>query len=568
MKRRTGAKAGQPPELVQLAAAMKQHQAGRIDAAERAYRQILARVPNQKGALKFLGMLLLDRGQAAAAVPLLRRALNQDPVLDIPACNNLGVALQTLGRYDEAMAQYERLLAVDPRHALAHSNLSSVFRLLGRNEEAVAAATRAVAIDPTYADAYNNVGTALHALDRDEEALNWFAKAVHLKPDDSKAPSNIGVVLRELGRLDEALLAFDHALDLAPRTASYYRLRVEAAAFPADHRHLAGLWALDAGRDALLVPERIELAFACAKAAADAGDYPRSLDRLIEGNALRRGQIVYDEAAYLGQMSRLAATFTPSLFQLKRQPEPAAGPIPIFVIGMPRSGSTLVEQVLASHPDLRGLGETDLLARIFPTATGLSAIPDPEGAAALVPAQLQALGDRYLAEIAQVAPGASGVVNKMLGNFLEVGLIHLALPQARFIHTVRDPVDTCLSCFSQLFIREQHYTFDLGELGRYYRAYAALMVHWHEVLPAGTLIDVQYEAMVADPEQQARRLMAHCGVPWDPACLEFWKTNRPVRTASASQVRRPIYQNSVGRWRAYGAGLAPLFAALGQELPS
>ena len=156
----------------------------------------------------------------------------------------------------------------------------------------------------------------------------------------------------------------------------------------------------------------------------------------------------------------------------------------------------------------------------------------------------------------------------MLENFRHLGLIHMALPQARFVHTMRDPIDTCLSCFAQLFISEQHHTFDLSELGRYYRAYEALMAHWRQVLPSGTMLDLQYEDMVADPEAQARRLVEHCGLPWDPACLDFWKTERPVRTASASQVRRPIYRSSVGRWRQYGPRLAPLFAALGLAMPS
>jgi len=569
MTRRTiakRAKQGGSPALVLLTEAVKLHQKGRIEAAEKAYRRVLALAPNQKIALHLLGSLLLDHGQPDAAVPLLRRALDLDPG-NIDTHNNLGVALQAIGRGDEAIVRYKAVLAADPLHVLAQNNLSSVFRNLGRYDEALLWAKRAILLKPDYPEAHNNAGSALHALGRDEEALAAFARAVALRPEDAKAQSNIGVVLRELGRLEQAIVQFDLALDLAPAIASHYRLRVEAAAFPADHRHLPGLKALEAARERLPVGDRIELAFACAKAYDDLADYPHSLDHLIEGNRLKRGQIAYDEAESFDRLVRIGRTFTADLLA-RKAPVGATGPVPIFIIGMPRSGSTLAEQVLASHPALRGLGETDLFAQAILPATGLDLVGNPDSAAELTPAQIEALGRRYGATIAEAAPGAGGIVNKMLENFHHLGLIHMALPQARFIHTMRDPIDTCLSCFGQLFISEQHYTFDLGELGRYYRAYEVLMAHWRRVLPAGTLFDLRYEDMVAEPEIQARRLVEHCGLPWDPACLDFWQTARAVRTASASQVRRPIYQSSIGRWRRYGPRLAPLFAALGLVMPN
>ena len=569
MTRRTVAKRMKQngsPALVHLIEAVKLHKDGQIAAAEAAYRRVLALAPEQKVALHLLGSLLLDHGRPDAAVPLLQRAQDHDPG-NLETRNNLGVALQAIGRSDEAIGQYMAVLAAEPLNALAQNNLSSAYRGLGRYEEALLWANRAVVLKPDYAEAHNNAGCALHALGRDQAALAALRRAVALRPEDAKAQSNIGVVLRELGQLEPAAAQFDLALDLAPGIAGHYRLRVEAAALPADHRHWSGLQALEADCEHLALGDRIELAFACAKAYADLGDYPRSFDHLIEGNRLKRGQVVYDEAESIDRLVRIGRTFTPDLPAQQAPVEPA-GPVPIFIVGMPRSGSTLVEQVLASHPTLKGLGESDLFAQAIAATTDLDLVRNPDGAADLTPAQLQALGRHYQAALAKAAPGAGGVVNKLLENFQHLGLIRMALPQARVIHTMRDPVDTCLSCFAQLFIDAQPYTFDLGELGRYYLAYEALMAHWRRVLPAGTMLDLRYEDMVADPEREARRLVAHCDLPWDPACLGFCQTARPVRTASASQVRRPIYQSSVGRWRRYGPRLAPLFEALGIAMPS
>jgi hypothetical protein len=230
---------------------------------------------------------------------------------------------------------------------------------------------------------------------------------------------------------------------------------------------------------------------------------------------------------------------------------------------MPRSGSTLVEQILASHPLVFGAGELydlpNAVARL-----GVAA-PYPDFIPRLSGEQLRALGAAYLADVVPLAPEAARISDKMLSNFVYVGLMHLALPNARIIHVRRDPVDTCLSCFAKLFAGPLPFTYDLGELGRYYHAYASLMDHWRRVLPSGVMLEVQYEDVVGDLEAAARRIVAHCGLEWDAACLAFHRHRRPVRTASLTQVRRPIYRASLGRGQSYGEFLAPLLAALQGE---
>jgi hypothetical protein len=228
---------------------------------------------------------------------------------------------------------------------------------------------------------------------------------------------------------------------------------------------------------------------------------------------------------------------------------------------MPRSGSSLVEQILASHPRCYGAGEST----VFNDAVRSILDRDqrfPESAPTLTAEQLRQIGGRHAAAMSAIAPKAERVVDKTLGNFAYAGMIHLALPNARIVHVQRNAADTCVSCFSKLFATEFRYSYDLGELGRYYRAYTATMEHWRRVLPPDVMLDVQYEDLVADLETHARRIVTHCGLEWDDACLSFHKTERAVRTYSATQVRRPIYRSAINRWRVYEKHLEPLLREL------
>jgi len=234
----------------------------------------------------------------------------------------------------------------------------------------------------------------------------------------------------------------------------------------------------------------------------------------------------------------------------------------VFVLGMPRSGTTLIEQILASHPFVHGAGE---LKRLPSLIDGTGSFP--ASVRDRTPAQLKAMGEAYLAQVAPMAAGARHVVDKMPSNFMRAGMIRLILPDARIIHCRRDPVDTCLSCYTKLFADEQAFTYNQTEVGRFHRAYQTLMAHWRAVLPASHFLEVDYEAVVDDLEREARRMLEFLGLPWDEAVLRFHETERPVRTASVNQVRQPLYRSSSGRWRAHAAQLKPLLAALEIEEP-
>jgi tetratricopeptide (TPR) repeat protein len=371
------------------------------------------------------------------------------------------------------------------------------------------------------------------------------------------------MALRELGRLAEARAALEQAVRLAPDNVRY-RLNLSLIVrFVAGDPHLAAIERLAQDSASLSVGDRIELHFALAKAYEDVGRHAEAFRQWLDGNALKRRQIAYNEAAALGSLDRTAAAFTSELIRT-RQNAGQRSSVPVFIVGMPRSGTTLVEQILASHPQVFGGGELSHFSRAVKgirTPFGGSA-NFPELVLGMTDDDFRDLGVRYLAEIERLAPAAMRITDKMPTNFVFAGCIHLALPNAAIIHIIRDPIDTCTSCFSNLFSDGQHYTYDLAELGRYYRHYRALMAHWHRVLPAGRILDVRYEDVVADLEGQARCIVAHCGLGWDPRCLAFHQTDRPVRTASATQVRQPIYNSSIGRWRAHEPFLGPLLSEL------
>jgi tetratricopeptide (TPR) repeat protein len=570
---------------------------GKLDAAITQYERALVLDPRYPQAHNNLGNVLQDQGRLAEAIAQYEAALALHPDYP-PAHNNLGNALNTLGRPEDAIAHFERALVPNPKYAEAHNNLGIARKAMGELAEAMACYERALALAPNYAEAHNNLGNALqdlgdlveatahyeHAIalnpgyaaahnnlgnarmanGRFADAVACYERAVALQPDYAPAYHHLGIALHSLGEFPQAQLAYEKAIDLAPQIARYYRALLDVRPVVPGDRYMVAMEDLGQDMASLTSVNQQELHFTLAKVYADLAQFERSFRHLLAGNALRRHDVAYEEKEMLGFFERVGMAFTPEVMQrLQGRGDPSG--MPIFIIGMPRSGTTLVEQILASHPAVFGAGEREdfmqAVQRIAPRDAVSPAYPE------LVPTlsgeALGELGASYLAALATAAPGAARITDKMPGNFAYAGLIHLALPNARIIHVRRDPIDTCLSCFSILFAGGQPQSYDLAEQGRYYRAYATLMQHWRRVLPAGVMLEVQYEDVVADVEQQARRIVAHCGLEWDDACLAFYETRRPVRTASAVQVRQNIHRTSIGRWRHYEAALQPLLRELG-----
>jgi tetratricopeptide (TPR) repeat protein len=535
---------------------------GKLDEAIASYQRALALKPGYAEAHNNLGIAFGEHGKLDDAVVCYQRALTLKPDF-AKVYNNLGNALRDLGKLDDAVASYRGALTRKPDYAEAHNNLGIALGDLGKPDEAMASYQHALALKPDFAEAHNNLGNALRDLGKLDEAMACYQRALTLKPDYAEAHNNMGIALRNLGKLDEARRASEKAIELAPGIARYYFNSIAVKRVVAGDRYLAALEELTHGKS-MPAKEQTNLHFVLAKAYSDLNEQERAVRHLIEGNALKRRETIYDEAVQLRIFDRIRDVFTPELMRDKQGLGDTSA-VPIFIVGMPRSGSTLVEQILASHPKVFGAGELMDFTRLVAGLNGRDgAGPSyPEVVPALSGEALRQLGADYREGISRAAPAAERITDKMPSNFCFAGLIHLALPNARIIHTRRDPLDTCFSCFFNLFGGDQPYAYDLRELGRYYRAYEILMEHWRRVLPKGTMLEVQYEDVVADLEEQARRLISYCGLEWDNACLDFHQTQRPVWTASATQVRQPIYKSSVGRWRPYKKLLQPLIDALG-----
>jgi tetratricopeptide (TPR) repeat protein len=622
------------PIFESLGDAISCHKQGQLSEAERHYEAVLEADARHFGAVHGLGLVRLQQGRFADAIPLLRRAIKIDRDA-AEAHHHLGVALTGLGRPEEALERFEKALSLKPDLAEAHDSFGHALQLLGRAEKAIAHHKEALKINPNYVEAHNNLGLALKKLERPEQAIQQYDKALALRPDYPEAHNNLGQALaalgrhqaavaeyetalalrpdyaeahvnlgelllvtgrseeaikhcekaaalrpnhpnvqnslgdalRVLGRSEEAIQAFEMALSLAPRKSSTYWNLARSRPFTAADPHFVAMKKLGREIQSLEVNDQIGLHFALAKAFADLGEAQQSAEHLVQGNSLKRRQITYDEAETLGRLDRIRAVFSKDLMRAKR----AGGfpsPRPIFILGMPRSGTTLVEQILASHPQVFGAGELNEMNDLARSIGGANGSEFPEAVAALSDQQMHDLGERYLHALDRYAPPRERVTDKLPANFAYMGLIHLALPGARIIHTCRDPRDTALSCFSILFGEGQlEFTYELGELGRYVRAYLRLMEHWRDVLPEGVMLEIQYEDLVGNLEKNARRIVAHCGLGWDEACLAFHKTKRAVRTASVTQVRQPIYRTSVGRWQPYEQLLQPFIRALEEPLP-
>jgi tetratricopeptide (TPR) repeat protein len=572
-----------------LRAAWSLQQQGRWADAEALYRAVIERDPDHVRALFNLGLVRVRQGALDDAVDLFGEALRRRP--DFPEAENaLGIALRLSRRHEEALAHYARALAIRPDYAEAENNIGLTLHALGRGTEALPHYQRAISLKPGYAEAENNFGAALRSLHCYDEAVTHYRRAVADRPGSAAAHNNLGValqlvgrhdealaqaeqalalmpdfpeahqgrgtVLRTLGRLDEARRELERAIALAPRKAEFYRSLAEAKRFTKGDPHCAMIEALARDMASLSEEERIHLHFALGKVCGDLGEHERAFSHLVEGNALKRRQTVYDEEMVLARLDSTRALFSAEVIgERTGQGDPST--LPVFILGMPRSGTTLVEQMLASHPEVYGAGELSDFERVVVGLGGPDGVPADIGGE-----ELRRIGAGYVARMAPLAPWARRITDKMPANFRYAGLIHLALPNARIVHMRRDPVDTCLSCFSILFGGDQPFAYDLGELGRYYRAYQRLMEHWRAVLPPGVMIEVEYETLVGDFEPEARRILAHCGLEWNEACLDFHQTERPVHTASSVQVRQPIYLSSVGRWRPEAEALRPLLDAL------
>ncbi len=514
------------PDRREMLQAVEHHRAGRLKEAERIYREILQRDPANVNATRLLGSVATEMGRFRMAVRLLQNAVRIAPGF-FGAWADLARALIENEQFDECKTVLEKAIRLEPELPYPRMLLGNMLTKAGRYEEA--------------ADA--------------------FRVALQKQPDHGGSLAGLGHVLKTIGRQDEAIATYRECVRTYPAFGEAYWSLANLKTFRFSDEEIAAMKA-HVDEPGLLDETRINFNFALGKACEDRGDYERAFERYVKGNALRRPHESYDPVQTELIHDRIIKTFSPECIEKNRgsgDPDPA----PIFIVGLPRSGSTLIEQILASHSQVDGTHELPDLARVIKTIN----LKRPDGRAypeALLECdvdELEALGRQYLESTRRHRGDNPFFTDKMPNNFASIGLLQLILPNAKIVNARRHPLDSCMGSYKQLFFKGQAFTYDLVELGEYYLEYQRLMDHWHALLP-GKILDIHYEQMVADQENQTRRLISHCGLPWEDGCLRFYETDRAVNTASSEQVRQPIYSKSIYSWRRFEAPLEPLIEIL------
>ncbi len=501
--------------------------------------------------------LALHDNELATAEPILRRHLKADP-FDVTAIRMLAELAGRIGRYKDAETLLRRALELAPDWDAARANLATCLYRQNRPAEAIDELTHLLHEDPDNIAHANLKAAALGRIGGFDEAIALYEQVLRDAPAQPKVWMSYGHMLKTVGRQADGIAAYRRALAIAPGLGEVWwsLANLKTVKFTPDD--LASMEAALA-RDDISDEDRFHLDFALGKAREDAGEFAASFAHYAAGNALRRTKIVYDADETISFVDRSIALFTPE-FLSARAGQGCPAPDPIFILGMPRAGSTLIEQILSSHSQVEGTSE-------LPDIPALARVDNyPENLASLPAAKLRELGEAYLQRAAvQRRTGKAFFVDKLPNNWAHIGFIRLILPNARIVDARRHPLACCFSNFKQHFARGQAFSYDLTDMGRYYRDYTRLMAHFDAVQP-GAVHRVVYETLVDDLDGEVRRLLAALGLPFEDACLNFHETDRAVRTASSEQVRRPIFREGVEGWRGFAPWLAPLKAALGREM--
>jgi tetratricopeptide (TPR) repeat protein len=559
-------------------------QLGSCEEAARCYRLALELRPDEAQIHCNLGNAQRQLGQFDEALASTQRAITLEPALSV-ARNNLGLVLAALGRRTEAVASYREALRLNPGYVEALSNLGSVLPELGQRREAMALLSRAIELDPKRAETHCTLGNLLFEFRRVEDAEASYRRALALEPGNAMAHAGLGAALRMQTRATEAEASCRAALALDPHCVAALsllgELRADQGQFSEAEGYFRQVMTIDPGypfayfsmatnrkmtRDetawltgieALLarpLPLRheISLRYALGKYHDDIRQFDEAFGNYVQANELtKRYGVRYERQEVTARVDRIIESFNAaSIRELQAAGDNSERPV--FIVGMPRSGTSLSEQILASHPAVFGAGE---LAYWQNALASFQAAAARERAGA---ALISGMARDSLARLSALSPAALRVVDKMPQNFMALGLIHAVFPRARIIHLQRHPIDTCLSIYFHYFSHLHPYANEFDNLAHYYAEYLRITDHWRSVLPESALLEVPYEALIADQERWSRRMVDFVGLPWDPSCLNFHQTDRVVITLSKWQVRQKITSTSAGRWRNYEKHVAPL----------
>jgi len=579
-------------------------EAGSADAAVAAYRRAIELDPGYAMAWHNLGTALLDAGDIDRSIDALSKAVGLD-ARQADWWGNLGSACLTAGRGDASGQAYQQAIQLDPNDAGHHAGLGDALRSQNQVSQARRAYEQALKLDPDDPELMHRLGLARRELGNAGEAERWFCAALDRVPGEPQYLRSLAMILRDTGRLDESGACVAQALATMPDHPELLTLRASLLNRRGDARQAAGMLhpvlergpvCINAVVEYALVAESIGqedfalqkvnealgctgvneaqqslLHFAAARLLDRLKRDDQAFDHAEQGNTLRRKRLKRDKTT--NEFNARINAFTPRQFETLARAEQtrADGGRMVFVVGMPRSGTTLVEQIIAAHPQAIGIGESPWLSHIAYELPGVVGGKRPymNCVDQLTSEQADQLAERYLQHVVAEQTTDAGqpprrVVDKMPGNFMDVGLIALLFPEARIIHCQRDPRDVCLSCYFHHFGGNHPYAYDLSDLGFYHRQADRLMQHWHDLL-GDQIMPVVYEELTDDLESQTRRLLQHIGLEFDDRCLHFHEQQRDVVTSSFAQVRQPIYRSSVGKWQRYAHRLGPLLEALGMN---
>lgn len=529
---------------------------GKFAEADKICREIIAINDRFHPAYHLLGQLASHAGRNDIAVSMLEHAAALDPNRAYYQ-RDLAEVLVLSAKAQDALSIIKRALVLEPDDAQAHFILGLATMSLGMLDNASEAFQQTIELEPNFSPAHNNLGSLLERSGELKEAKKAYSEAVRIESNNAQAQNNLASILIAEGDIKAAKDHLEAAIKASPDYIEAHHNLSALKKYQKDDLHITRLQSIAADPSKLTTDNQIRLEFVLGKAYSDMGDYDRAFSHYKNGNQKKRATFEYCEDEATKFNSDLKTSFPSAFFQGPAESQ-SNEPIPIFIVGMPRSGSTLVEQILVSHSEVSTAGELTVLNKIVKDHVE----EFPKGVDKLSNAEFAEIGNAYLNVIRKKAPESKYIIDKMPGNYRLLGLIARALPQAKIINTTRNPLDCCFSVYTRLFLETLHYGYDLEELGNYYLLYQNLMAHWHSVLPDGVLTDAAYESVVGDLRGEAEKMVDFIGLRWQEELLEFYLQETNVLTASAAQVRQPIYKSSIERWKPFQKELEPLIRAL------
>ena len=528
---------------------------GRLEEAVDCYKSALAIEPDYIEVHNNLGNIFNLLGQTDEAFNSYNQALALNPDFS-DAQNNIGIIHKEIGQLDEAIKCFKKIIAITPEHSESHNNLGTCNAAIGQFDEALKNYGRAIEINPNYDEAHFNLGITLYELGLNHEAIESYNKTLIINPDYADAFNNIGIILEDLGRIDEAFSNYVHALAIDPENTEFHRNLAALKNYKDVDSQFIQMESLFSENN-LSQLERVHLCFALAKAYSDIGEKDKLFKVLNEGNQLRKEELNYSIEQDLNIHSLFRKMFISNIVNSW-----SYDPLlitPIFIVGMPRSGTSLVEQIISSHPKVHGAGELNTLDNLIaPIMDNYSTHNNP-----ISEKNFLSVRQGYSNNLSSLNVSENIITDKMPTNFKNIGFILNAFPEAKIIHLKRDAMAVCWSIYQLYFPdKSMGFPYDMQDLGQFYKSYIEIMAFWHELFP-NRIYDISYENLTNYQEEETRKLLKYCELEWDEKCLNFHKNKRAVKTASSSQVREKMYQGSSDVWKKYQAQLKPLINSLG-----